>query len=637
MTGCERERTLLTLDIQFKDPIRQKIFPVVKGPLEKTLFFDRINSLYRQIEGSSDSDQFLGAVEKILNIHYHIEEKDLERIPSKGSTIVVMNHPFGGIEGIILASLLRSRRKDVKIMANYLLAGIPELRDLFIFVDPFQKTDSIRRNIRALREAIEWVQSEGVLGIFPAGEVAHYHFDQRKITDPPWSETIARLIKKTEASVLPVYITGSNGLLFQMAGFVHPRLRTALLPRELLNKQNKEIEIRIGRPITPKNLASFTTDRDIMAYLRQKTYILEHRLGGQENRQQKYFNFSNKKNPLSPIISPTITNFLTEELRNLPPKQTLVNHGEYKVAYAHAPQIPYLLREIGRLREVTFRLAGEGTGKVVDLDEYDTYYLHLFVWKQDTREIVGAYRLGPTDRLLHRLGRRSLYTQTLFSCRYTFFKHINPALELGRSFVRVEYQKSFSPLLLLWKGIAQYVVRNPQYKFLFGPVSINQDYQANSRELMVTYLKNKTFLPDLAKLVHPKKPFRYKPEKWMVTATRMVLTDIEEVSSWVSELEPDHKGIPILLKQYIKLGGKLLGFNIDPQFSHVLDGLILVDLTRTDPDILGRYMGQEAAEGFLSYHGRHQETVEASLPQPDDPNPNSLTPAYVPALQPGGF
>jgi putative hemolysin len=636
MTGIDLERALLKLDLQFKGPWPQRLFPIVKTPLEKVLRFDRINHVYQQIEASLDCGQFLTAAQKILNIQYRLEEKDLERIPSKGSTVVVMNHPFGGIEGLLLASLLRSRRRDIKIMANYLLAGIPELKDLFIFVDPFQAKDSIRKNIKALREAIDWLKDGGLLGVFPAGEVAHYHFNQRKVIDPPWSETIARLVKKTCASVLPVFIKGSNGPLFQIAGFVHPKLRTALLPRELLNKQKKEFDIRIGRLIPPKSLAALQTDKEVTNYLRQRTYILEHRSTSEKNSHQA-FRPKEKMKTYPPVVFSTQAHLMIEEIRNLPSEQILVRHGEYIVAYAQALQIPYLLREIGRLREVTFRKAGEGTGKALDLDEFDTLYLHLFTWKTDTEELIGAYRLGPTDNLLSRFSQRSLYTQTLFSCHHSFFKQINPALELGRSFIRAEYQKSFSPLLLLWKGIGQYVARNPRYKILFGPVSINKDYQDYSRELMVTYLKAKNYLPDLAKLIRPKKPFRFKPEEWIITASRHLLNDIEEVSSWVSELEPDQKGIPILLKQYLKLGGKLLGFNIDPQFSHVLDGLILVDLTQTDPNILSRYMGKEDGDRFLAYHGRHREMVQTLIHQPDLPNQNRFTPSYISAFQQGSL
>ena len=605
MTGTDLEQPLFQLNPEFKDPLRRKLFPIVKAPLEKALLLNRVNSMYREIEKTLDTGLFLANITKRLSIQSRLEDKDFERIPQTGPAIAVMNHPFGGIEGILLASLLHSRRKDIKIMANYLLTSIPKLADLFIFVDPFERKEALNRNIRALREAIRWVENGGLLGIFPAGEVSHFHFNQRKILDPPWSEGIVRILKKTKAPVLPVFIKGNNGPLFHIAGLVHPRLRTALLPRELVNKQKKEIEIRIGNLISYNTLIAFPSDREMLSYLRHRAYMLEHRASSHQNIPQTTF-FSKKEKKLKPLISPTISNFLAEEINKVPIKQTLLVQGEYKVAYAHSAQIPYLLREIGRLRELTFRQSGEGTGEALDLDEYDTFYLHLFLWREDTQELIGAYRLGPTDRLLNRLDRRGLYTQTLFSFHPSFFTHIHPALELGRSFIRIEYQKSYTALLLLWKGIGRFVALHPRYRFLFGPVSIDQEYQKSSRMLMVTFLKDRNFLPELAKWVKPKNPFPLKPDGWMETAARHLLYDIEEVSTWVAELENNPKGVPVLLKQYLKLGGKLLGFNVDPQFSNVLDGLILVDLLQTESRILERYMSSKGIETFLNTHNQKQ-------------------------------
>ena len=209
MNGTESEQPLFQLNAHFKDPLRRKFFPI-KAPLEKALLLDRVNHLYREIEKTFDTGRFLANVIKLLNLQYRFEEKDFERIPQTGPAIVAMNHPFGGIEGIILASLLHSRRKDIKIMANYLLGSMPELADLFIFVDPFEQKEALGRNARALRKAIRWVENGGLLGIFPAGEVSHFLFHQRKILDPPWSEGIVRIQKKTKSPILPVFIKGNN-------------------------------------------------------------------------------------------------------------------------------------------------------------------------------------------------------------------------------------------------------------------------------------------------------------------------------------------------------------------------------------------------------------------------------------------
>jgi putative hemolysin len=243
------------------------------------------------------------------------------------------------------------------------------------------------------------------------------------------------------------------------------------------------------------------------------------------------------------------------------------------------------------------------------LDDFDRYFLHLFIWNGKEKEIVGAYRLGQTDKILKQLGKAGLYTSTLFNYKMPFLAQINPALELGRSFVRPEYQKNYLPLLMLWKGISRFVVNNPKYKFLFGPVSINNAYNTISQQLIAATLKINNYLPDLAKLVKPKNPYSAKPIKGCDFQALRVIKDINEVSDLIADIEIINKGIPVLLKQYLKLGGKILGFNKDHNFSDVLDALILVDLTQTPINLLERYMGKDGVESFLAYHkGERQLT-----------------------------
>ena len=297
---------------------------------------------------------------------------------------------------------------------------------------------------------------------------------------------------------------------------------------------------------------------------------------------------------MEPIAPPGPAALLSEEVSALAPARMLVKSGDLAVYATPAAEIPRLLREIGRLRELTFRAAGEGTGKSCDLDGFDPHYLHLFVWSEKKREVVGAYRLAPTDSALP----DGLYTATLFRYDRTFLNRVGPALELGRSFVRAEYQKSFAPLLLLWKGIGKYVARNPRYKVLFGPVSISNQYQSISRRLMVSFLERHALLKDWAPLVSVRTPFAATRSNDLPESG----FDIEDLCDVVSDIEPARAGVPVLLRQYLKLGGKLLGFNVDPNFSNALDGLILVDLTKTGPKLLERYLGKDEATKFLAFH-----------------------------------
>jgi putative hemolysin len=274
---------------------------------------------------------------------------------------------------------------------------------------------------------------------------------------------------------------------------------------------------------------------------------------------------------------------MAREVAQLP---VLSKTSDLEVYIARAPMIPNTLREIGRLREVSFRAAGEGTGKSADLDRFDPHYLHLFAWTASKQEIVGAYRLAGTEA-----GLDGLYTATLFKYGQAFLGKMGPALELGRSFVRAEYQKGFAPLLALWKGIGNYLADNPRYTVLFGPVSISNQYQSISRELMVTFLERHASLKEWMGLVAQRNPFRKR------TAMKRLPIDVEDLSDVVADLEPSRAGLPVLLRQYLRLGGKLLGFNVDPEFADALDGLILVDLKKTEPKLLDRYLEARRKRG----------------------------------------
>jgi len=409
----------------------------------------------------------------------------------------------------------------------------------------------------------------------------------------------------TGATVVPIFFHGANSATFHVAGLVHPRLRTILLPRELLNKRGKTIRVSIGGPIRLKTLSHRSVNRDAVEYLRGRTQLLEARrarLG--IPRPMRPFSMRAVWKP-APIIAPVDPQCLRAEVEQLPAAQMLLSSGEYAVYLAQAQQIPKTLLEIARLREIAFRAAGEGTGSALDLDIFDARYHHLFVWNQDRGEIVGAYRLAGTDAILSRFGSRGLYTSTLFRLKPAFLSNIDPGLELGRSFVRPEYQKSYLPLLLLWRGIGQYLTMQPRYRILFGPVSISKNYSPSSRALMVAFLKSHCRNEELASLVEPRCKFRVRSLRACdPRILSPLLANVEELSEVVADLEQDGKGVPVLLRHYLNVGGKILDISVDGNFSGVVDGLIVVDLGKADRHLLERYMGKAGAERFSLYHRR---------------------------------
>lgn len=611
-----KNKNIFNLDLKLDNELMDNLYKSIQPAIEKIIGVPGLMDIYNGGVAQNTPEKFSDAILRHMDIQCEISEQDLARIPKNGKIVVIANHPFGGIEGIIMGAILQRVRPDVKIMANYVLSVVPEMRDLFLFVDPFGGPSAARANLATMKSTISWVKDNQMLGVFPAGEVSHLKWGSRKIVDPPWSDTISKIIKKTESPVIPMFFDGSNRFIFQLAGLLHPRLRTILLPRELINKRGSAIKIHVGNVIPWSRLKKIYTDQELTEYLRHRTYMLENRPVSETKSGivEKMVNCG-----LQPLIDPVDPELLYNDVEQLPESQLLLSSGEMEVYHAAFDQIPHIIREIGRLRELTFRATDEGTGNPIDIDDFDTYYQHLFVWNKEKNELVGAYRLGRTDNIIKRFGKKGLYTTTLFNIKSSFFDEISPALEMGRSFVRPEYQRSFSPLLMLWRGIGHYVAKYPKYKILFGPVSINKEYQSSSRQLMVTFLKIHNYLPELAAKVKARTPFRSRKIKgWDKKHSNRIISSIDEVSEVVSDLEWDDKGVPILLKQYLKMGGKLLGFNIDPNFSDVLDGLILVDVTKTDPKIMERYMPREQLMKFHELHKSDAYTKDLPKSKPTE-------------------
>jgi putative hemolysin len=591
------------LDFAHLPPLTRAIANLASPLIEWTLAFPELNDARARTASFDPSEPFAERALRALRVSIDVEAASLERIPSAGPVVVVVNHPFGGLDGLALLALLKRRRPDVKVLANRLLAHVPEMRDDCLFVDPFGGAGSARRNTAPIRAALRWVRGGGALAVFPAGEVSSLSLRRGDVADIGWSASVAGLIRASGANVLPMFFSGRNSDAFQVAGLISPRLRTLMLPRELMRSRGTCVRVQVGNVISASQVAQYHSDDELAAYLRVRTYLLagrEHRVVARPQASLP------TPRALTEIAEPEDVVAIAREVESLAPDRSLAKSGGLRVYYARADEIPRTLREVGRLREITFRAVGEGSGKPRDLDGFDESYLHLFVWDESMHQVVGAYRLGLTDRILAASGKDGLYTHTLFHLRDELLFRIGPAIELGRSFVRAEYQKEFAPLMLLWKGIARFVAREPRYKMLFGPVSISNDYRSLTRQLLIEFLKVHAAGDDeLHALVSPRNPppARFGPGRnWKVKLAGTIVRTIEGIDELVGEIESDRASMPVLLRQYLKLNAKLLGFNIDPDFGDALDGLMLVDLTTVERAILARYMGRENADAFLQFH-----------------------------------
>ncbi len=573
--------------------------------LAKLVGLHQCADLYAELSERERCGNFAEVALAKLGVGWSVDGQGLKAVPEQGATIVVANHPYGGLEGLVLLAALRRVRADVKVLANDILWRVPELRESLIPVDPFETRRSKQKNIVPLRQALHWLKQGGLVVVFPAGEVSHFHLRSGMVTDPAWHTGVVRLAQRSGAAVLPVYFPGRNGLAFQVSGLLHPRLRTLLLARQLLNKRGKMIAARIGQSVSARRLKQIGSTEAIINYLRLRTYLLSE----QDPNCQSPVVISGcpHQRALAPLVSPVPASDLSDEISHLPDECLLLENETQQVFCMTADQAPSIMREVGRLREMTFREHGEGTGRSLDIDRFDAHYRHLFIWNREQRHIVGAYRIGLTDEILLEQGLEGLYASTLFKINSDLFEELPPALEMGRSFVRPEYQRSFTPLLMLWQGIGRFLVRHPHYRVLFGPVSISRDYTEFSRGLMTHTLQAHLRLPELSRYVAPRVPVASRMPKVKGCPTEsaeIFARNIETMSALVADVEADLKGIPVLLRHYMNLGGKILAFNLDRSFSDVIDGLIMVDLDQADRKSLARYLGKEGLAKYLTQNAR---------------------------------
>jgi len=594
--GGDRARALLT---------GPPLLAGLPGFAGKLIPMDQVRELYQRVR-TAPPDLRSEALLAEMKIRLETQSADLEHIPVKGALMAVANHPFGVLDGAALGVLLSRVRPDVRVLTNPILEGIPELQERCIFVAPFRAPASAESNVKPLKQALEWLRQGRALAVFPAGEVSQWDVRQAQVTDPAWNAVAARLAREAGASVLPVYFHGRNSAAFQLLGSINPRLRTLFLLQEFLQQRGTSVKMSIGSVIRSELIANLHTDEEATQYLRERTYLLSYR-GKKHISIPTKVRSSFPRKPRQPIAAEVPSQLVIRDIAALPAERLLIENAEFAVYAAHASELPYARDELGRLREITFRAAGEGTGRSADVDHFDAYYRHLLLWNKEKKELAGAYRVGNTDEIIRARGIKGLYTNTVFRYDQRLFLKIGSALELGRSFVRLEYQRQYAPLVLLWKGIARFVAAHPEIPVLFGAVSISNEYSSLSREMIVRYFEQRLADDEdgreFAELIQARTPFRAPMlRRWDCGVLCSVLRDLEELADPISDVEEDGKGLPILLKQYARVGGRLVGFNLDRKFSDVIDGLVIVDLRLTDPAVLERYMGKDGHAGFRRYH-----------------------------------
>jgi len=556
--------------------------PGLAALLMEVMKLNDINKVFSQNQHFNGLE-FVDKILETIGVSIDFDEDDLRNIPKTGGFIAIANHPYGGVEGLALVKLLCTVRPEAKVMVNFILQKIPNLNEFFVAVNPFENVQH-SSSISGLKATFDLLQNGIPIGIFPAGEVSTFSLDKQEITDRLWHPVVGKLIARSKVPVVPIYFHGNNGVLFNILSFIHPTLRTAKLPSEFLNKQGLKIKVRIGKPINIQDISYRNNTNKLLDFLRARTYAL----GTGIEEEKKLFNpinlFKIKKKP-EPVVEETSRESLTEEIGQLEAYRVWTEK-QYEVYISPTANIPNVLREIGRLREITFREVGEGTNKKIDLDNYDIYYHHLFIWDKELQNIVGAYRIGKGDEILNTMGKRGFYLSELFKIKEPFYPILRQGIELGRSWIRKEYQQKALPLFLLWKGILKYLLDNPQYRYMFGPVSISNNFSKFSKSLIVDFITKNHFDYELGHYVKPRNKFKADLsaiDKDLLIESSESLKDLDGL---ISDIENSHIKIPVMLRQYMNLNAKIICFNIDPKFSDCLDGFLVVDMQSIPPEML---------------------------------------------------
>ncbi|HSD13776.1 MAG TPA: lysophospholipid acyltransferase family protein [Flavobacterium sp.] len=562
--------------------------------LMKALKISTLNKIYNRNKHLKDLE-FLNAILDEFQIKFEIPEEDLKRLPKDGAYITVSNHPLGGIDGILLLKLMLEREPNFKIIANFLLHRIEPMKPYIMPVNPFENHKDAKSSVIGIKETLRHLSDGKPLGMFPAGEVSTYK-DGQLVVDKPWEEGAIKVIRKAQVPVVPIYFHAKNSRLFYMLSKINDTLRTAKLPSELLTQKDRIIKVRIGKPISVAEQNEYESLDAYSDFLRRKTYMLANAF----ETESKLLSAPSLKLPKSPkqIVTPANQDQIIQEITELRKGDyRFLQSKNYEVFFVTADKIPNILHEIGRLREITFREVGEGTNEAIDLDQYDNYYHHMFLWDDDTQQIAGAYRMGLGSQIFAKYGINGFYLQELFRFEPELFDMMSKSIEMGRAFIIKEYQQKPMPLFLLWKGIVHTTLHYPEHKFLIGGVSISNQFSEFSKSLMIEFMKSNYYDPYIAQYVHPKKEYKVK----LKDADKDFIFDeaehdLNKFDKIIDELEPGSLRLPVLIKKYIKQNARVVAFNVDPLFNNAVDGLMYIRIADIPESTMKPVMEEFQAE-----------------------------------------
>ncbi len=547
--------------------IKKSLFKIAK----KIVHEDSINQFLSQ-NSHLKGFEFVDAVLDFFDFDYTVSSNDLQNIPAFGKVVIIANHPLGGLDALCLLRLVSQVRKDVRIVANDFLNGFEALHSLFIQIDNY-KTNQAKEDIKRIYEALN---KEEAIIIFPSGEVSRA--TPKGIKDSSWQKGFLTFAKNSNAPILPIFLDGKNSKTFYTMSLINKTFSTLLLSHEMFNKKSKRINIKIGEIIPNENIAPKGIDKKVLIKLYKK------HLYSLKNGRKSFFQTQ------SAIAHPVKREDLIKELKNSKLiGQTADNKKIYLYDYTEDSVV---LKELGRLRELSFRKVGEGVNKKRDTDKFDIYYQHIILWDENDMEIVGSYRIGNSDFIFKNIGVKGFYSNSLFSYDEEFTPYLRNSIELGRSFVQPKYWGTRA-LDYLWFGIGAYLKNNPHIKYMFGAVSLSSAFPQVAKDLIIFYYSH--YYSCEKSLVEARVSYQYSNPINEIKTLFKLNDKKEDFKILKSTLINIGVSIPTLYKQYSEIcedgGVKFLGFNVDKDFSDCIDGFILVEIEKIKESSKQRYIG----------------------------------------------
>lgn len=549
--------------------LKKSLFRVAK----KIVHEDSINQFLTQ-NAHLKGFEFVDAVLDFFDFDYTVSSSDLENIPTSGKVVIIANHPLGGLDALCLLRLISQVRKDVKIVANDFLAGFEALNSLLIPIDNYK----IRQSKTDIKKIYEALNKEEAIIIFPAGEVSRA--TTKGIKDPTWHKGFLNFAQNANAPILPIFLDAKNSKTFYTISVINKTFSTLLLSHEMFNKKSKRINMKIGQIIPNENIIPKGIDKRFLLNLYRK-----HLYSLKKGKKSFFETQSAIAHPVSRID-------LLNELK----KSKLIGQTSdgKKIFLYDYTEDSIVLKELGRLRELSFRKVGEGVNKKRDTDKYDIYYQHIILWDENDLEIVGSYRIGNADFIFKNMGVKGFYSNNLFKYNEEFTPYLKNSIELGRSFVQPKYWGTRA-LDYLWFGIGAYLRTNPNIKYMFGPVSMSASFPAVAKDMMIFYYTH--YFKNEQNLVEAKTPYQYSNNITEIKELFDLQDKRKDFKFLKSALSNIGVSVPTLYKQYSEItedgGIKFLSFNIDNSFGDCIDGFILVEVDKIKDSAKKRYIDKE--------------------------------------------